>query len=79
MLPILSGEEAIRAANTAALGAGNLDADDRRALVESWTQHARRRPAPNTAPDARRLGAMGIGLRHVVKTLPTPADDLPHG
>lgn len=64
MMPRLYGQESIRASNQIAVGTGNLDKEDRRAVVDHWTRLTNPpRPLKTTSPDA--LRARGIGVRVV--------------
>lgn len=67
MIPRLSGEESVRAANVVAVGSGTLERDDRRSLVASWTNHQRRDRRDTAPTDPTALASVGIGVRVVTK------------
>ncbi len=66
MLPRLSAEESMRAANQIAYGTGNLEKDTARRMADRWTQQANpQQRAAKATP--QQLGSMGIKVRSVAR------------
>ncbi len=67
MIPILTAEESLRAAERLAVGTGATSREDRQRVVDGWLRDARQgQPRPRAqrlAPEM--LGQLGIGLEVV--------------
>lgn len=57
-------------ANQIAVGSGTLNPEDRRQIVNTWTQQVEG-DRPKEKADPRKLAAVGIGVRLVTKAPPS--------
>lgn len=62
MLPRLTAEDSLLAAQRVAVGSGSLKPHDARAIADSWARHLQKRMKA-ARPTREDLAAIGIGVR----------------
>lgn len=67
MLPRLTAEESLEAAQRTAVGRVTLKADDRRQIQRRWQSQAGSRPRAVRAPSVEDLARIGVAVTRVPK------------